>query len=68
MGTNHPCYKCTERHQGCHSTCEKGLAEEAKNRAICKARNAEREIDAYTAQKQYAIDKIQKKLERRGMR
>lgn len=26
------CYGCTERHAGCHATCERGLAAEAESR------------------------------------
>ena len=53
---------------GCHSTCPEGLAEEARYRQIREARAPDREFEAYTAEKQKAKDKVQKKLERGGMR
>lgn len=63
-----PCLQCTKRHQGCHSTCPEGLAEEERYRQIREARAADREFEAYTAEKQRAKDRVQKKLERGGMK
>jgi hypothetical protein len=69
MVSNHkPCYQCTKRHQGCHSTCPEGLAQDERNRQIREARTADREFEAYTAEKQKAKDRVQKKLERGGIR
>lgn len=68
MGSRKPCYQCTKRHMGCHSTCPEGLAQEARNRQIREARAPDRDFEAYTAEKQRAKDKVQKKLERGGMK
>lgn len=35
---NHTCYGCTERHVGCHGSCEKYLAKAAKNKEVIVAR------------------------------
>ena len=63
-----PCYQCTKRHQGCHSTCPEGLAQDEWYRQIREARAEYREFEAYTAEKQRAKDLVQKKLERGGMK
>lgn len=69
MGSTYkPCYQCTKRHKGCHSTCPEGLAQDERNRQIREARASDREFEAYTAEKQRAKDRVQKKLERGGMR
>jgi hypothetical protein len=69
MVSNHkPCYQCTKRHMGCHSTCPEGLAQDERNRQIREARTPDREFEAYTAEKQRAKDRVQKKLERGGIR
>ncbi len=38
------CYKCTERHDLCHSTCERYLTEKAENDAKKKQRYDEKQI------------------------
>ena len=63
-----PCYGYTKRHQGCHSTCEEGLAQEKVFRQIREARSLEREIDAYTAAKQRAKDRSKWEMKRNGVR
>lgn len=41
------CYKCTERMIGCHSTCEKYLAEVAENEEHRKKNAADANYNAY---------------------
>ena len=44
------CYKCTERTIGCHSTCEKYLAEVAENEEHKKKRAGDADYAAYLAE------------------
>lgn len=44
------CYKCTERTIGCHSTCEKYLAEVAENETLRKKRAGDADYAAYLAE------------------
>lgn len=63
-----PCYKCEKRHMNCHSTCPEGLAQDERNRQIRAAKEAEREMDAYTAAKQQAKNRSKWEMKRNGVR
>ena len=52
---NHPCYRCTERVLGCHSTCERYKTRVAKDKArkalIGKGRDEKRKEIEYNIRK-----------------
>ena len=68
MGSRKPCYQCTKRHMGCHSTCPEGLAQDERNRQIRSARAADREFEEYTAEKQLAKNRSKWEMKRNGVR
>lgn len=63
-----PCYGCERRHQGCHSTCPDGLAQDERNRKIRDAKKEERELAGYYAQQQWASDRSKWEMKRNGVR
>ena len=62
------CFGCEERHMNCHSTCEKGLAQEEVFRQIREAREAERELAGYYSQQQRVSDRSKWEMKRNGVR
>ena len=44
-----PCYMCEERHENCHSECEKYQEYKATMKKIHDARAKEQELESYTA-------------------
>ena len=46
---NQCCYKCTRRHQGCHSDCETYIEAKAELERLKAEKNKDAEINAYAA-------------------
>ena len=63
-----PCLGCEERHMGCHSTCETGLAQEAKRDAKREAREQYYISEDYFTRKNIIFAKVRNEMRKKGVK
>lgn len=63
------CYKCAERHMGCHGSCERYLAEktehETERAKLCAAWQKQNDIDSYQKEKAGHLKRLARQEKKR---
>ena len=65
---NKPCFGCEDRHMGCHSTCEIGLAQEAKRDAKRAARAKYYISEDYFTRKKLIFSHVRNEMRKKGVK